>query len=127
MAEAAYQGAKHQMEQREVLRNYTKVVAPYSGVITARFADPGALIQIATSSATSAIPLFTIMDLETVRIYASVPQEDSPWVKAGTPAQLTVRELQGHVFTGTVTRTTQSLDPSTRSLLVEVDLPNSEH
>ncbi|HZS12699.1 MAG TPA: efflux RND transporter periplasmic adaptor subunit, partial [Nitrospirales bacterium] len=127
MAEAAYQGAKHQMEQREALRNYAKVVAPYTGVITARFADPGALIQVATSSATSAIPLFTIMDLDTVRIYASVPQEDSPWIKTGTPAQLKVRELPDRVFTGTVTRSTQSLDPSTRSLLIEVDLPNPEH
>lgn len=56
VAEAAYQGAKHLMEQRVVMRDYTKVRAPYDGTITARFADPGALIQIATSSATGAIP-----------------------------------------------------------------------
>ena len=68
------------MQQRAVLRDYTKVRAPYDGIVTARFADPGALIQVATSSATSAIPLFTIMDLSTVRIYANVSQDDSPWV-----------------------------------------------
>jgi RND family efflux transporter MFP subunit len=128
VAEAAYQGAKHLMEQRVVMRDYTKVRAPYDGTITARFADPGALIQIATSSATSAIPLFTIMDLDTVRVYANVPQDDSPWIVPGnTKATITVKELPGRSFTGTVTRSTLALDPATRSLLVEIDLPNKDH
>jgi RND family efflux transporter MFP subunit len=128
VAEAAYQGAKHLMEQRVVMRDYTKVRAPYAGTITARFADPGALIQIATSSATTAIPLFTIMDLDTVRIYANVPQDDSPWIVPGkTKASVAVTELPGRSFTGTVTRSTLALDPATRSLLVEIDLPNEDH
>ncbi|MCS6326663.1 MAG: efflux RND transporter periplasmic adaptor subunit [Nitrospira sp.] len=128
VAEASYQGAKHLMEQRAVMRDYTKVRAPYDGIVTARFADPGALIQIATSSATTAIPLFTIMDLNTVRVYANVPQDDSPWIVPGkTAATVKVTELPGRSFTGTVTRSTLALDPSTRSLLVEVDLPNPDH
>jgi RND family efflux transporter MFP subunit len=128
VAEAAFQGAKHSMEQREALRAYTKVRAPYDGTITARFADPGALIQVATSSATGAIPLFTIMDLNTVRIYANVPQDDSVWIVPGkTHAALILKEPADHSFTGTVTRTTWALDPSTRSLLVEIDLPNPDH
>lgn len=128
VAEAAYQGAKHLMEQRVAMRDYTKVRAPYDGTITARFADPGALIQIATSSATSAIPLFTIMALDTVRVYANVPQDDSPWVVPGkTKATITVTELPGRSFAGTVTRSTLALDPATRSLLVEIDLPNEDH
>ena len=127
MAQAALEGARHLMEQRVALRDYTKVRAPYDGTITARFADPGALIQVATSSSSGAIPLFTIMNLETVRVYANVPQEDTPWAKTGVPAALTVKELPGQIFTGTVTRTTRALDPSTRSLLIEVDLPNSDH
>ncbi|MEP6887946.1 MAG: efflux RND transporter periplasmic adaptor subunit, partial [Nitrospirales bacterium] len=126
MAQAAFQGARHLMEQRVALRDYTKVRAPYDGTITARFADPGALIQVATSSSSGAIPLFTIMNLETVRVYANVPQEDTPWAKTGIPAVLTVKELPGRLFTGTVTRTTHALDPSTRSLLIEVDLPNPD-
>ena len=77
VAEAAYEGARTLMQQREVFRDYTKVRAPYDGTITARFADPGALIQVATSSATGAIPLFTIMDLNTVRVYANVSQDDA--------------------------------------------------
>lgn len=127
VAEAAFQGAKHLMEQRSIMRDYSKVRAPYDGVITARFADPGALIQVATASATSAIPLFTIMDLKTVRVYTNVPQDDAPWIAAGkTKATVTVKELPGRSFTGTVTRSTLALDPSTRSLLVEIDLPNSD-
>jgi membrane fusion protein, multidrug efflux system len=128
VAEAAYEGARTLMQQRAALRDYTKVRAPYDGVITARFADPGALIQVATSSATSAIPLFTIMDLNTVRIYANVPQDDSPWVVPGhTKVAVQLHELQDRSFTGTITRSTLALDPSTRSLLVEVDLPNPDH
>ncbi len=127
VAEAAFEGAKHSTEQREVLRAYTKVRAPYDGTITARFADPGALIQIATASATGAIPLFTIMDLNTVRIYTNVPQDDSGWIIPGrTKASLILKEPADRTFTGTVTRTTLALDPSTRSLLVEVDLPNPD-
>jgi membrane fusion protein (multidrug efflux system) len=128
VAEAAYEGAKTLMQQRAVLRDYTKVRAPYDGTITARFADPGALIQVATSSATSAIPLFTIMDLNTVRVYANVAQDDSPWVTPGqTKAVVRVQELPDRSFAGTITRSALALDPSTRSLLVEVDLPNADH
>jgi len=128
VAEAAYEGARTVMQQRAVLRDYTKVRAPYDGTITARFADPGALIQIATSSATNAIPLFTIMDLNTVRVYANVPQDDSPLVTAGhTKANVRVQELPERSFSGSITRSTLALDPSTRSLLVEVDLPNPDH
>lgn len=127
VAEAAYEGAKNLMQQRAVLRDYTKVRAPYDGTITARFADPGALIQVATSSATTAIPLFTIMDLNTVRVYANVPQDDSPWIAPGkSKATVTVKELPDRSFNGTITRSTLALDPSTRSLLVEVDLPNPD-
>ena len=127
VAEAAFEGAKHSMEQREVLRAYTKVRAPYDGTITARFADPGALIQVATASATGAIPLFTIMDLNMVRVYTNVPQDDSAWIVPGrTQASLILKEPADRTFTGTVTRTTLALDPSTRSLLVEVDLPNAD-
>ncbi len=128
VAEAAYQGAKDLMQQRAVMRDYTKVRAPYDGVVTARFADPGALIQVATSSATTAIPLFTIMDLSTVRVYTNVPQDDAPWITPGkTPATLLVKELPDRSYTGVVTRSTLALDPTTRSLLVEIDIPNPDH
>lgn len=128
VAEATYEGAKNLMQQRAAFRDYTKVRAPYDGIVTARFADPGALIQLATSSATTAIPLFTIMDLDTVRVYANVPQDDSPWITPGkTNASVKVGELPDRSFKGRITRSTLALDPSTRSLLVEMDLPNPDH
>jgi RND family efflux transporter MFP subunit len=128
VAEATYEGAKNLMQQRAAMREYTKVRAPYDGIVTARFADPGALIQLATSSATNAIPLFTVMDLDTVRVYANVPQDESSWITPGkTTARVLLKELPDRSFAGTITRSTLALDPSTRSLLVELDLPNSDH
>lgn len=127
VAEAAAKAAKHLRDSRKSMLDYTKVFAPFHGVITARFADPGAFIPAAVGSATQTVPFFTIMDLDTVRVYVSVPQEDALWAKDGIPAQLTTRELPGQEFRGTVTRTTTALDPSTRTLLVEIDLPNPDH
>jgi membrane fusion protein (multidrug efflux system) len=127
VAKAAADSARHVRDSRAALLGYTKVYAPFSGVITARFADPGALIQSATGSATQAAPLFTIMDLDKLRIYISVPQETALLAKPGVPVTLTSRELPGREFKATITRTTESLDPATRTLLVEVDLLNEKH
>lgn len=127
LAEAAAKAAKHLRDSRRSMLEYTKVFAPFDGTITARFADPGAFIPAATGSATQSIPFFTVMDLDTVRIYVSVPQETALWANRGVPAVLTARELPGQEFRGTITRTTTALDPSTRTLLVEIDLPNPNH
>lgn len=127
LAEAAAQGAKHMRDSQRALLEYTKVYAPFEGTITARFADPGALIQSATGSATQAVPLFTIMDMETVRVYVSVPQEMAHMAKPGVPAVLDIAEVPDREFKGSITRTTEALDPATRTLLVEIDLPNPDH
>ncbi len=126
VAAAAAEGAKHLMDNRRAMLDYTKVYAPFSGVITARFADPGALIQSAAISATQAVPLYTIMDLETVRVYVSVPQEVALLAKPGVLVVLTTKEMQAKEFKGSITRTTEALDPATRTLLVEIDMPNKE-
>lgn len=127
VAQAAAEGAKQLMERRHTFLTYTKVTAPFSGTITARFADPGTLIQAATGSATQAAPLFTLMDMDTVRVYVSVPQESAFLAKPGIPVTLTVKELPGKELRGAITRTTEALDPATRTLLVEIDLPNKDH
>jgi membrane fusion protein, multidrug efflux system len=125
VAKAAADSAKHLRDSRKSLLDYTKVYAPFDGVITARFADPGALIQAATSS-TQATPLFTIMDMETVRVYVNVPQESAEWAKPGIPVTVVVRESNDEAVESTITRTTEALDPATRTLLVEIDVPNRE-
>jgi len=127
LAEAAAKASKHLRDSRRSMLEYTKVFAPFDGTITARFADPGAFIPAATGSATQSIPFFTVMDLDTVRIYVSVPQETALWANPGVPAVLTARELPDQEFLGTITRTTTAIDPSTRTLLVEIDLPNPNH
>ena len=127
VAQAAAQGAKHLMETRLQFLAYTKVTAPFSGTVTARFVDPGAFIQSASRSASQSAPVLTLMDLNDVRVYVSVPQEAATLAKPGVPATLTSRELPGRQFTGSITRTTEALDPDTRTLLVEIDLPNKDH
>ncbi|MGH7182342.1 MAG: efflux RND transporter periplasmic adaptor subunit [Nitrospiraceae bacterium] len=124
VANAAAESARHVRDSRATLLGYTKVYAPFSGVITARFADVGALIQSATGSATQAAPLFTIMDLEKLRVYISIPQEVSSLAKPGIPVTLTSDAMLGKEIKATITRTTEALDPATRTLLVEVDVPN---
>ncbi|MEP7152099.1 MAG: efflux RND transporter periplasmic adaptor subunit [Nitrospira sp.] len=126
VAKAAAESAKHQRDSRRNLLGYTNVYAPFAGVITARFADPGALIQAATGSATQAAPLFTIMDMDSVRVYVNVPQEAAPLAKAGLPVTVTAREWS-EGLEASITRSTTALDPATRTLLVEIDVPNKDH
>jgi RND family efflux transporter MFP subunit len=126
VAKAAAESAKHQRDSRRTLLDYTNVYAPFSGVITARFADPGALIQAATGSATQAAPLFTVMDMDTVRIYVNAPQEAAQLAKPGLPVTMTAREWS-ESLQASITRTTEVLDPATRTLLVEIDVPNKDH
>jgi RND family efflux transporter MFP subunit len=127
VAKAAAESAKHLRDSRRTLLDYTKVYAPFDGIITARFADPGALIQAATGSSTQATPLVTIMDMDRLRIYVNVPQEAALLAKPGLPVTVTVRELPDQTWQAAVTRTTEALDPATRTLLVEIDVPNAEH
>lgn len=126
VVKAAAESARHLRDSRRTLLGYTNVHAPFAGVITARFADPGALIQAATGSATQAAPLFTIMDMDTVRVYVNVPQEAAPLAKAGLPVTLTAREWS-EGLDASITRSTTALDPATRTLLVEIDVPNKDH
>jgi RND family efflux transporter MFP subunit len=126
VAKAAAESAKHQRDSRRNMLEYTKVTAPFSGIITARFADPGALIQAATGSSTQAAPLFTIMDMDSVRIYVNVPQEAAQLAKPGLPVAMTAREWSEELQ-ASITRTTEALDPATRTLLVEIDVPNKDH
>jgi RND family efflux transporter MFP subunit len=127
VAAAAASGAKHVLEQRSAMLDYTKVRAPFAGVITARFVDPGAMIQVATNSETQASPLFTMMDVTKVRVYFNVPQEEAGLAKPGCSVQVLLRQYPHRPFSGALTRTTGVLDATTRTMLAEADLPNPEH
>jgi RND family efflux transporter MFP subunit len=84
--------------------------------------DVGSLIS--SGSQNSVTQMFTIGQPQTVRVFASVPQTNAVGLANGHAAKVTFRELPGKVYTGTVARTSQSIDPNTRTLLVEVDLKN---
>jgi RND family efflux transporter MFP subunit len=100
------------------MQGYLKVKAPFAGVITVRNVDTGALV---TDGSTL---LFRIAQTDRLRTYVNVPQADSTGIHVGQPAELKIPDLPSHIFKGTVTRTANSLDPATRTLLAEVQVPN---
>lgn len=102
--------------------SFSRVVAPFDGVILSRGIDRGSLIS--SGSANSVTQMFTIGQADKVRIFANVPQANAVGLANGRMAKIAFRELPGKTYTGTVARTSQSIDPSTRTLLVEVDLKN---
>ena len=106
------------------LQSFQKVYAPFDGVITARNVDPGSLIS--SGSTTGTRELFRLAQVNILRIFVFVPQSYAPDIKAGQTADVSVRELPGQVFQGTVTRTAGAIDPSSRTMLTEVQVPNPE-
>ena len=107
------------------MQAYERVQSPFDGVITERNLDPGALVALATAE-NSARNIFTMATLKPVRVYVHMPQDDAAFIKDGDPARITVSQLPGKAFTGTVTRHPEALMNDTRTMLVEVDLPNDD-
>jgi RND family efflux transporter MFP subunit len=119
--------AKANQERIETLLSYAKVVAPFSGIVTARFVDPGAFIAAATSgSAAQTAAIVTIADFNIVRAQVALPEVEASLAKVGQPVKLTVEGLAGKTFEAQVSRFTYALDDATKTMLVEADLPNPE-
>jgi RND family efflux transporter MFP subunit len=122
----AQANVKAQQAQISVLKQtqiYQTVVAPFDGHITARNVDVGSLVQADASSGTD---MFTLMNDEVLRIQLYVPQDEAFGVAPGVEAVIRVPELPGREFPGTVTRIADALQPGTRTLLTEVDVPNPD-
>jgi len=117
--------AQANVQRLEQLTGFEKVYAPFDGVVTARDVDIGTLIN-AGAGGTGGREMFHMDDEHIMRVYVNVPQVDSPSCTPGTPADLTLSEFPGRRFHGKVTRTARSIDPSSRTLLVEVDVPNGD-
>ena len=105
-------------------KTYLSVVAPFDGVITQRNIDIGSLVQADASSGTF---LFQLMHSDVMRIQLYVPQDDAFGVTPGTAAVVRVPEMPGREFPGTVTRIADALQPGSRTLLTEIDVPNPDH
>jgi membrane fusion protein (multidrug efflux system) len=113
------------LQRIETLLSYAKITAPFSGVITKRWVDPGALIPAATSSsAAKSAAVLTLMDFTTVRIDVAIPDTEAPFVKKDLPVKVTVDELPGRTFQGVITRFSYALDESTKTMATEIEIAN---
>lgn len=119
--------AQAKLERTRTLLQYARLAAPFAGVVTARFADAGAFIPAATAGSTPQnAAVVTIMDSRRLRVQVYVPQPEVPNIRNGLPVKIILEELPGRVFPGTVTRFTPALDPATRTMLTEIELPNPD-
>ncbi len=106
----------------EQLESFKNVYAPFSGVLTKRNVDRGALINAGAGGR----ELFDIAKVDPLRVYVSVPQAYAQDIKIGMKAWVTLQEFPGQKFQGSVARTAEAIDMATRTLLTEVDVPNKE-
>jgi RND family efflux transporter MFP subunit len=117
---------KQQQAQLMVLgqqKDYQHVVAPFDGVVTQRNIDVGSLVQ---ADATSGTFMFTVMRSNELRIQLYVPQSEAFGIAPGVEAVIRVPEIPGRTFSGKVTRAAKALQPGTRTLLTEIDVPNPD-
>lgn len=113
--------AEANVRRLEQLESFKNVYSPFSGVLTRRNVDPGALIN---SGAATGREMFDIARVDPLRVYVSVPQAYAPSMKVGAKANVTLQEFPGQKFMGAVARTAEAIDPATRTLNTEVDVPN---
>lgn len=148
IAFAKFQQAKETVRTLQTMVGYTQIIAPFSGVITGRFADPGALIRagggdfgvneiagVVSPGATEGSgghrggggPVLTMAQVDTLRVYVYVPEQVCSLIRRGIPATLTFEEFPDQVFKGSVTRYANSLDLATRTMMTEIDIDNHSH
>jgi len=123
-AQANLAAADANVRRLEQLEGFKDVYAPFSGVLTRRNVDPGALIN--AGAGVAGRELFDIARVDPLRVFTSVPQAYAPSIKVGSQTVVTLQEFPGQKFVGKVARTAEAIDPATRTLLTEVDVPNKD-
>lgn len=118
--------ARAKLDSLAVLKSYETLRAPFDGTVTSRYADPGALVQNAENSQTSALPVVTISQVDKLRVYIYVDQKDASFIQIGGPAKVTVAERPDLNLSATISRVSGELDPKTKMLLTEIDIDNKE-
>jgi RND family efflux transporter MFP subunit len=116
---ASSQANVHRLSE---LESFKHIYAPFSGVITRRNVDLGTLINAGNGGATQ--QLFSLAQTDPIRVYVNVPEGAAPSIHAGLPARLDLTQFPGRKFLGKVVRTAEAIDPVSRTLLTEVDVPN---
>jgi RND family efflux transporter MFP subunit len=107
-------------------RDYRVIRAPFSGVVTARFADPGTLIQSAANAQSGAVPIVSVAKGDTLRVYVYLDQASASFVRVGDVATIRVPERPGWSRQAKVTRSSGALSPKTRTMQTEVDIDNTD-
>jgi membrane fusion protein, multidrug efflux system len=125
-SETSVRMARAQVRSLKEQVGYKELIAPFSGTVTSRYADPGALVQNAVNSQTSAQPVVTLSQLDRVRIYIYVPQIDAAFVQNGYPVTIQSTDRPDWQLKARVTRIAGELDPKTRMMLVEIDVANDK-
>ncbi len=119
---AIVKSAEANLRRLEELESFKHIYAAFSGVITRRTVDTGTLINAGNGGASQ--ELFVLAQTDPIRVYVSVPEAYAPSIRAGLGAFLELTQYPGQKFQGKVVRTAESIDPGTRTLLTEVDIPN---
>jgi multidrug resistance efflux pump len=122
VAAAQVDVAKAAVEEVETLLAYARITAPFDGVITRRMVNIGDLVQGGATK--TAMPLFTLQQIDTVRVFCDVPELKTSGIRVGDAAQIKIYSLDNQSLSATVTRLANSLNPATRTMRVEIDLKN---
>lgn len=120
--EANLNAADANVRRLEQLESFKHIYAPFSGVITTRNTDVGSLVNAGNGGPTQ--QLFVVAQIDPIRVYVNVPEVDSPSIHKGVKVDIEVPALVGERFTGSVVRTADAIDPATRTLNTEIDVPN---
>ncbi|QDV36592.1 efflux RND transporter periplasmic adaptor subunit [Tautonia plasticadhaerens] len=119
--------ARKELGELDAMLSYAILTSPFDGTVIRRNVDPGDLVRnIQGASGGLPEPLFVVAKLDTVRVRVPLPEDDSPVADVGDPARVAFRSTRGGPIEGRVSRISRGLDPSTRTMLVEVDLPNPD-
>jgi RND family efflux transporter MFP subunit len=121
---AIVQSSEANVRRLEELESFKHIYAPFSGVITRRNVDIGTLINAGNGG--SSQQLFSLAQTDPIRVYLSVPETSAPSIRPGLGAYLELTQYPGRPFQGKVVRTAEAIDPATRTLLTEVDVPNRD-
>ena len=125
-AETNLRMAQESVRNLNAIRSYQVLRAPFDGMVVARFADPGALLQAATTNQASSLPVVQLADTTKLRIGAFVEQRDVSAIKAGDEADIIDASNTERRRSARISRTAGSLDPRTRTLFIEIDLDNKD-
>lgn len=125
-ARGKMQVAQAQLDRVDTLLRYARITAPFAGIITARYVDPGAFIPVPTSADQKSAAIVTLMDFRKVRIQVPVPEDDAFAVIKGMPASFTVEGLPHKVFQASVTRISYALDQGSKTMTAEIEFDNPD-